>query len=54
MKEKEQEFDRFTRMTDGLLSVPHSEIKQKLEQEKRTKKRKKARASSASREASDR
>lgn len=51
---REEEFERFEKMTDGLLSVPHAEIKEKLEREKRAKKRKKPKTSSASREASDR
>jgi hypothetical protein len=53
-KETDGEFDRFTKMTDGLLSVPHAEIKEKLEREKQAKKRKKSKVSSASREAGDR
>jgi hypothetical protein len=35
----------------GLLKVPHSEIKAKLDEEKDAKKRKKSKKSSASREA---
>lgn len=53
-KGKEGEFRSFEKLTDGLLSVPHDEIKQKLKAEKEAKKRKKSRTSSASREASDR
>ena len=53
-KEREDEFGKFKRMTDGLLSVPHAEIKEKLEREKQAKKRKKSKTSSASREADDR
>ena len=45
---------KFTKLLDTLLSVPHSEIKTKLEEEKQAKKRKKSKKSSASREASDR
>ena len=51
MKRK-QEYESFDRMMRKLLSVPHSEIKAKLDAEKRAKKRKKSRKSSASREAS--
>lgn len=42
------EYDKFTDLVDGVLKVPHSEIKAKLEAEKKQKKRKKVRASSAS------
>ena len=34
-------FQRFTRAMDGLMRVPHSEIKQALDQEKREKAAKK-------------
>jgi len=34
-------FDRFTKAMDGLMSVPHSEIKAKLDAEKKAKQRKK-------------
>ena len=51
---KKKEYERFASFTDKLLSVPHSEIKNKLEAEKRAKKRKKSKTSSASREANDR
>jgi hypothetical protein len=30
-------FDKFTRAVDGLMRVPHSEIRKALEQEKREK-----------------
>lgn len=43
------EYDKFTDLVDGLLKVPHSEIKTKLDAEKQAKKRKKSKASSASR-----
>lgn len=33
------EFDKFTNLLDRLLSVPHSEIKAKLDAEKKEKKR---------------
>jgi len=35
-----QEFEAFTDLVDGLLRVPHSEIKAKLDAEKKAKKRK--------------
>ena len=35
------EFERFKNTLDALLSVPHSEIKAKLDAEKRAKRRKK-------------
>jgi hypothetical protein len=44
------EFDNFDRIMRELVKVPHSEIKSKLDAEKRAKKRKKSRKSSASRE----
>ena len=50
MKRK-SEYDRFKTLADRLLSVPHVEVKAKLDAEKRAKKRKKSKASSASREA---
>jgi hypothetical protein len=43
------DFDRFTNFMKRLVAVPHSEIKAKLDAEKRAKKRKKAKKSSASR-----
>jgi hypothetical protein len=42
------EFDNFDRTMRGLLRVPHSEIKAKLDAEKKAKKRKKSKKSSAS------
>ena len=52
MKNKSQkEFIAFEGLLSRLMKVPHSEIREKLEAEKRTKKRKKAKDSSASREA---
>ena len=51
MKTKASEFENFDRTMRELLKVPHSEIKEKLEAEKQDKKRKKAKKSSASREA---
>ena len=44
-----EDFERFTKMTDGLLSIPHAEIKKKLEREKRAKKWKKSKTCSAPR-----
>jgi hypothetical protein len=52
MKPK-SEYDRFEGLVRGVLNVPHSEIKVKLDAEKQAKKRKKARASSAFRVAGD-
>src|SRR6266446_4181080 len=42
-------FARLTNFMDKLLSVPHSEIKSRLDAEKRAKKKRKARRLSASR-----
>jgi hypothetical protein len=50
MTRKKTEYQRFTQLTDGLLSVSHSEVKRKVEADKRAKERKKAKVSSASRE----
>jgi hypothetical protein len=47
MKEK-TEYDRFEDLMSDLIKVPHSEIKAKLDAEKRAKKRKKVKKSSAS------
>lgn len=44
-----KEFESFTELVDKVLTIPHSEIKTKLDAEKKAKKRKKARKSSASR-----
>ena len=43
------EFEKFDRAMRELIKVPHSEIKAILDTEKKAKKRKKARKSSASR-----
>jgi len=43
------EFRRFEGLLSGLLAVPHSEVKAKLDAERAAKKRKKSRFSSASR-----
>jgi len=53
MKTKKNEYDRFEDFARGVLSVPHSEIKAKLDAEKAAKKRKKSKTSSASRVADD-
>jgi len=45
MKNKSDEFNKFDKVMDGLLSVSYSELQKKLQEEKRTKtKRKKKRA----------
>lgn len=46
---KSAEYQNFDRTMRELVKVPHSEIKAKLDAEKRAKKRKKSRTSSASR-----
>lgn len=46
---KQEEFERFSKMTDQVLSVSHEELKRKLDAEKQAKKRKKPKKSSASR-----
>jgi len=47
-------FQKFTKAMDGLMSVPHSEIKKALDREKRQKERKKrAKTSPASRASND-
>jgi hypothetical protein len=51
MKTK-SEYDRFESLLGRLLKVPHSEIKAKLDAEKKARKRKKSKASSAFRVAS--
>jgi hypothetical protein len=43
-----EEYDRFADLMQKLIKVPHSEIKAKLDEEKRAKKRKKSKKSSAS------
>lgn len=42
-----KEFEKFSDLTSRLLKVPHSEIKAKLDAEKRAKKRKKSKASAS-------
>ncbi len=44
------EYAAFSDLAKRILAVPHSEIKAKLDAEKASKKRKKSRKSSASRE----
>lgn len=51
MNKTTSEYDRFESLTRELLKVPHSEIKAKLDAEKRAKKRRKPKKSAASREA---
>ena len=46
---KSSELEKFTKLTDDILKVSHEEIKRKLADEKRMKKRKKSKKSSASR-----
>jgi hypothetical protein len=50
-RRKPSEYDNFETLTRQLVSVPHAEIKAKLDAEKIAKKRKKTKKSSASREA---
>jgi len=45
---KEDEFSTFDHTMRELIKVPHSELKAKLESEKKAKKRKKSKKSSAS------
>jgi hypothetical protein len=49
-----REFREFEKLTTKLMSVPHAELKAKLDAEKEAKKRKKSKTSSASRVADDR
>lgn len=49
----EPQFENFDVLLKRLLKVTHSEIKSKLDAEKQTKKPKKSKKSSASREAGD-
>ena len=47
MKDKQDgEFKEFDKVMDGLLSVPYSELQNKLEDEKRAKAQKKKRTTS--------
>ncbi|MGA2430550.1 MAG: hypothetical protein ABSH13_18785 [Candidatus Acidiferrum sp.] len=51
MTKKTNQYAAFNDLTRKLLSVPHAEVKAKLDEEKAAKKRKKSKKSSASREA---
>lgn len=56
-QKKSPEFEKFDKVMDGLLSVPYSELQEKLEEEKREKakkKEKRATSSPASRASSTR
>jgi hypothetical protein len=48
-KNEQGDFGKFTNFMRRLVAVPHSEIKAKLDAEKRSKKRKQSSASPASR-----
>jgi hypothetical protein len=48
-----KEFQNFENLLRQVVQVPHSEIKAKLEAEKRTKKEKRPKASDASRASND-
>lgn len=52
-KSQTGDFDRFKNFMQRLMAVPHSEIKAKLDAEKRAKKRKRSKTS-ASRASDDR
>jgi len=52
-KNVEGDFDKFTNFMQRLVAVPHSEIKAKLDAEKRAKKRKRTSKTSASGHASN-
>lgn len=47
------EYDAFSNLLKRVLSVPHSEIKAKLEQEKRQKQQRRPKTSDASRASRD-
>ncbi len=49
MKTKSNEYANFENLTRQLVSVPHSEIKAKLDAEKKAKERKKSKKPCASR-----
>jgi len=49
MQQKSSEFDKFDRTMQNLLKVPHSEIKAKLDAEKKAKKRKPKKTSASDR-----
>lgn len=48
MPKENRQYDKFDRVMQSLMKVPRSEIKAKLDAEKKAKKRKKAKDSSAS------
>ena len=48
-----KEYKKFEQLVGDLLAVPHADIKAKLDAEKAAKKRKKSKASSASRAVGD-
>lgn len=47
---RKSEYNKFEALAGRLLTVPHSEVKAKLDAEELAKKRKKSKTSSASRE----
>jgi hypothetical protein len=47
MMKKQSEFDVFNNTMRGLMKVPHSDIKAKLDAEKKAKKRKPKKASAS-------
>lgn len=49
MKDK-NEYEKFDALASGILKVSHDAVKRKIDAERKAKKRKKARKSSASRE----
>lgn len=51
---KPNEYAAFNDLAKKLMSVPHKEVKSKLDAEKRAKERKKSKTSSVSRETSGR
>jgi hypothetical protein len=52
-QEPNPEFDKFTKVMDGLMAVPYKELQKKLEQEKREKAKRKRTKPPASRVATD-
>jgi len=46
VKAKSDEFSKFDKVMSGLLAVPYSELRQKLEEEKQAKAKKKKRPTS--------
>ncbi len=51
--ESNLEFEKFTKVMDGLMAVPYKELQKKLEEEKRRKAKKKRTKQLAARVASD-